>query len=220
MASIINAGTTSNTALNMSADTSGTLDLQSNGTTMASVTSTGFNIGGAVASGYTMKNRIINGDMQISQRGTSFTVDGAQIYSLDRWQVEDATDGVFTVTQSSDAPDGFINSLLVTVTTADASIGASQLALVRQRIEGLNATDLAWGTANAKTVTLSFWVRSSLTGTFGGTILNSAANRSYPYTYTISSANTWEKKSITIAGDTTGTWLYDVDFQQHPTQSL
>ena len=209
MASIINAGTTSNTALNMSADTSGTLDLQSNGTTMASVTSTGFNIGGAVASGYTMKNRIINGDMQISQRGTSFTVDGAQIYSLDRWQVEDATDGVFTVTQSSDAPDGFINSLLVTVTTADASIGASQLALVRQRIEGLNATDLAWGTANAKKVTLSFWVISSLTGTFGGTILNSAANRSYPYTYTISSANTWEKKSITIAGDTTGTWLYD-----------
>jgi hypothetical protein len=158
---------------------------------------------------YGFKNRIINGNMQISQRGTSFTVDGVNTYSLDRWQVEDATDGVFTVAQSSDAPDGFINSLLVTVTTADASIGASQYALVRQRIEGLNATDLAWGTANAKTITLSFWVKSSLTGTFGGVILNSPANRSYPYTYTISSANTWEKKSITIPGDTTGTWFYD-----------
>jgi hypothetical protein len=153
------------------------------------------------------RNRIINGNMQISQRGTSFTVDGVNTYSLDRWQVEDATDGVFTVTQSSDAPSGFVNSLLVTVTTADASIGASQYALVRQRIEGLNATDLGWGTASAQTVTLSFWVKSSLTGTFGGVILNSAANRSYPYTYTISSANTWEKKSITIPGDTTGTWL-------------
>jgi len=158
---------------------------------------------------YATRNRIINGAMQISQRGTSFTVDGVNTYSLDRWQVEDATDGVFTVAQSSDAPSGFVNSLLVTVTTADASIGATQVALVRQRIEGLNATDLAWGTANAQTVTLSFWVKSSLTGTFGGAILNSAANRSYPYTYTISSANTWEKKSITIAGDTTGTWLYD-----------
>ena len=155
-----------------------------------------------------MKNRIINGAMLVSQRGTSFSVDGANIYSLDRWMVEDATDGAFSVTQSSDAPTGFINSLLVTVTTADASIGATQLALVRQRIEGLNATDMAWGTASAKTVTLSFWVKSSLTGTFGGTILNSAANRSYPYTYTISAANTWEQKSITIAGDTTGTWLY------------
>jgi hypothetical protein len=163
----------------------------------------------AAASPYVLKNRIINGAMQISQRGTSFTVDGVNTYSLDRWQVEDATDGVFTVTQSSDAPNGFVNSLLVTVTTADASIGATQVALVRQRIEGLNATDLAWGTANAQTVTLSFWVKSSLTGTFGGAILNSAANRSYPYTYTISSANTWEKKSITIAGDTSGTWLYD-----------
>jgi hypothetical protein len=183
------------------------MSLQLNGDT--GVTFNDASLQGAAASPYVLKNRIINGAMQISQRGTSFTVDGVNTYSLDRWQVEDGTDGVFTVAQSSDAPSGFINSLLVTVTTADASIGATQVALVRQRIEGLNATDLAWGTANAQTVTLSFWVKSSLTGTFGGAILNSAANRSYPYTYTISSANTWEKKSITIAGDTSGTWLYD-----------
>jgi hypothetical protein len=79
--------------------------------------------------------------------------------------------------------------------------------LIQQYIEGLNCADLGWGTANAQTVTLSFWVRSSLTGTFGGALTNSAANRSYPFSYTISAANTWEQKSVTIAGDTTGTWL-------------
>ena len=152
------------------------------------------------------KNRIINGAMVISQRGTSFTVDNDTIYSLDRWMVIDQTSGVFTAAQSSDAPTGFVNSLLATVTTADASIGATELALIRQRIEGFNGADLGWGTANAKTITLSFWVKSSLTGTFGGSILNGDASRSYPYTYTINSANTWEQKSITITGDTTGTW--------------
>jgi len=156
--------------------------------------------------GINNKNRIINGNMVISQRGTSFSVDNDTIYSLDRWMVIDQTSGVFTAAQSSDAPTGFVNSLLATVTTADASIGATELALIRQRIEGLNCGDLGWGTANAKTVTLSFWVKSSLTGTFGGSIINGDASRSYPYSYTISTANTWEKKSVTIVGDTTGTW--------------
>jgi hypothetical protein len=87
------------------------------------------------------------------------------------------------------------------------SVGSGDTFLIQQNIEGFNVADLDWGTANAKTVTLSFWVRSSLTGTFGGSTLNSAANRSYPFSYTISSANTWEQKTITIAGDTTGTWL-------------
>jgi hypothetical protein len=77
----------------------------------------------------------------------------------------------------------------------------------KQRIEGYNIADLAWGTANAKTVTISFWVKSSLTGTFGGAFKNNASNRDYPFTYTISSANTWEQKSITLPGDTTGTWV-------------
>jgi hypothetical protein len=86
-------------------------------------------------------------------------------------------------------------------------VAAGEYAILRQPIEGLNCADLNWGGANAKAVTLSFWVYSSLTGTFGGTLSNSAANRSYPFTYTISVASTWELKSITVAGDTTGTWL-------------
>jgi hypothetical protein len=155
------------------------------------------------------KNRIINGAMQIDQRnaGASVTVNDAESYVLDRYFAQDATDGVFTVQQSSIAPAGFTNSMLITVTTADSSLAAGQLARIAQRIEGFNVADLAWGTASASTITLSFWVRSSLTGTFGGSLTNAAFNRSYPFSYTISAANTWEQKSITIAGDTTGTWL-------------
>jgi hypothetical protein len=96
--------------------------------------------------------------------------------------------------------------MLVTSTSA-YSVASSDFIGIRQDIEGLNCTDLGWGTADAKTVTLSFWVRSSLTGTFGGSIFNNAGNRSYPFSFTISSANTFEQKSVTIAGDTTGTWL-------------
>jgi hypothetical protein len=146
--------------------------------------------------------------MVIDQRnaGAAVTV-GTGTYTLDRWLSYDLSDAVFTVQQVSDAPTGFVNSAKVTITTADASIGAAQYNYFHQRIEGLNISDLAWGTANAATVTLSFWVRSSLTGTFGGALHNSAYNRSYPFTYAISSANTWEKKTVTIAGDTSGTWL-------------
>jgi hypothetical protein len=159
---------------------------------------------------YGFRNRIINGDMRIAQRGTAaVTVDAAtDFYPVDRFFGNgQATDGVFTLQQSSTVPSGFNNSIIATVTTADASIGASQRYLLGQRIEGLNVADLGWGTVNAKTVTLSFWVRSSVTGTFGGTIMNSGFNRSYPFNYTISSADTWEQKSVTIAGDTSGTWL-------------
>jgi hypothetical protein len=119
--------------------------------------------------------------------------------------VED-TDGAMTAQQVSDAPAGFTYSLKVTTTTADASLGATQYADIAQPIEGYNTADLAWGTASAATITFSFWVKSSLTGTFGGCLTNSAYNRSYPFTYAISAANTWEQKSITIAGDTGGTW--------------
>jgi hypothetical protein len=159
------------------------------------------------------KNRIINGAMMIDQRnaGASVTINSAgYTYTVDRWGAYgQATDGVYTMQRSTTAPAGFVNSLLATVTTADASIGASQFYVFRQPIEGLNVADLNWGTANAATVTLSFWVRSSLTGTFSGSLTNRDYNRSYPFTYTISSANTWEQKSITIAGDTTGTWATD-----------
>jgi hypothetical protein len=159
------------------------------------------------------KNRIINGAMQVDQRnsGASVTVNAeAYIFTLDRWSAfGQATDGVYTIQRSTTAPVGFVNSLLATVTTADASIGASQFYILKHGIEGLNVADLNWGTANASTVTLSFWVRSSLTGTFSGSLANASYNRAYPFTYTINSANTWEQKSITIAGDTTGTWATD-----------
>jgi hypothetical protein len=156
-----------------------------------------------------MKNRIINGAMVIDQRnaGASVSYDGSNGYSVDRWFGQDVTDGAFTLQQVTDAPAGFINSLKFTTTTADASLGSSQFARIKQVIEGFNIADLGWGTASAKTVTLSFWVKSSLTGTFGGALTNDATNRSYPFTYTISVADTWEQKSITVAGDTTGTWL-------------
>jgi len=155
------------------------------------------------------RNRLINSDMRIDQRnaGAAVTLSSSGVFPVDRFQCDEDTDGVMTGQQSTTAPTGFINSLLITTTTADASLGATQYAAVLQKIEGTNVSDLGWGTANAKTVTLSFWVRSSLTGTFGGALANSAWNRSYPFTYSISAANTWEQKSITIAGDTSGTWL-------------
>jgi hypothetical protein len=212
MASIINAGTTSNTALNMTADTSGTLALQSNGTTMASATPTGFNIGGVVASGYTMKNRIINGAMVIDQRnaGASVTIPAtASQYTVDRWTAASVSASKYSIQQNAASvtpPAGFSNYLGVT-SLATTTLAATDYYFLVQPIEGYNVADLGFGTANAKTVTLSFWVRSSLTGTFGGAIQNSNSTRTYPFSYTISSANNWTQISITIAGDTTGTWL-------------
>ena len=156
------------------------------------------------------KNRIINGDMRIDQRNAGASVTPtASGYTLDRWRVGISVTSKFSVQQNAGAvtpPTGFINYLGITSLSA-YSVGAAEQFQIAQRIEGLNIADLAWGTASAKTVTLSFWVRSSLTGTFGGALGNNAGNRSYPFSYIISSANTWEQKSITIAGETTGTWL-------------
>jgi hypothetical protein len=160
----------------------------------------------AFTGGFAFRNRIINGAMVISQRGTSF-VSPTDAYTIDRWEVREDTDGAVTVTQETDAPTGFVNSLKVSTTTADASLGATQRVHIGQFIEGLNCGDLSFGSASASTVTLSFWVKSSLTGTFGGILSNSARNRSYPFTYTVNAANTWEYITITITGDTTGTWL-------------
>jgi len=158
---------------------------------------------------FSFKNRIINGDMRIDQRnaGASVTLTSGGVYTVDRFIGFEDTDGAMTAQQDTSAPTSFVNSLKFTTTTADASLSASQFSIVQHRIEGTNVSDLAWGTANAKTITLSFWVRSSLTGTFGGALLNSAQNRSYPFTYSISVADTWEQKTITVAGDTSGTWL-------------
>jgi len=155
------------------------------------------------------RNRIINGAMVIDQRnaGASTTAtDNA--YTLDRWQTGSSASSKFTIQQNAGSvtpPAGFSNYLGCTSSSA-YTVGAGETFNVAQQIEGYNVADLAWGTANAKTVTLSFWVRSSLTGTFGGALANSNVTRSYPFSYTISAANTWEQKTITIAGDTSGTW--------------
>ena len=157
-----------------------------------------------------MKNRIINGAMVIDQRnaGASVTPTTSGTYTLDRWQGRLTQASKYSVQQNAGSitpPVGFTNYLGVTSLSA-YSVASGDTFGIQQLIEGFNTADLGWGTANAKTVTLSFWVRSSLTGTFGGAIRNDAGDRSYPFSYTISSANTWEQKSITIAGDTTGTW--------------
>jgi hypothetical protein len=158
----------------------------------------------------TFRNRIINGAMVIDQRnaGASVTPTTSQ-FITDRWIAGGTQSSKFSIQQNAGSvtpPAGFTNYLGVTSLSA-YSVGSTDAFYVNQKIEGYNVADLNWGSANAKTITFSFWVRSSLTGTFSGSIYNSAADRSYPYTYTISSANTWEQKTITIVGDTTGTWL-------------
>ena len=158
------------------------------------------------------RNRIINGDMRIDQRnaGASMTATTAAEYSLDRWKTISSASSKFSVQRNAGSvtpPAGFTNYLGVT-SLAATTVAAGDYYFLDHRIEGFNVADLAFGTANAVTVTLSFWVRSSLTGTFGGALSNNAT-RSYPFTYTISAANTWERKTITIAGDTTGTWATD-----------
>ena len=154
------------------------------------------------------RNMILNGDMRISQRGTSFTKSGSSnVYILDRfYQVSNASAATVVYSQDTEAPANFKNSLKFSVTTADTDL-TSQRCLISQFIEGQNVAHLNWGTADAQDVTLSFWVRSSLTGTFGGSFINSAEDYSYPFTYTISSANTWEYKTVTVTGPTAGTWL-------------
>jgi len=152
------------------------------------------------------KNRIINGNMVISQRGTSFSAPANGDYTLDRWQYISSQSGKVAITQDTSVyPVGFTSSLKATSSSA-YSVGTSEKFTIRQCIEGFNILDLAWGTVNAKSVTLSAWVYSSLTGTFGGSLYNYDTNYFYPFSYSISSANTWTQISITIAGPTSGTW--------------
>jgi hypothetical protein len=171
------------------------------------------NIAQSGSNNQTMRNRIINGAMTIDQRnaGASVTASttAAFVYTLDRWAYAASQASKFTVQQDAGAvtpPAGFSDYLGVTSSSA-YSVTSSDYFLLQQPIEGFNVSDLGFGAADASTITVSFWVRSSLTGTFGGALQNSAQNRSYPFSYTISAANTWEQKSVTIAGDTTGTWL-------------
>jgi hypothetical protein len=165
--------------------------------------------GGSVAAAFNshqfmgMRNRIINGDMRIDQRNAGASVTAFTSYTVDRFQKVTSGAAQSSFQQVADAPNGFVNSLKFTVTSTDASTTV----YIKQAIEGFNTADFMFGTANAKTVTLSFWVKSSVTGTYSVVFINSAFNRSYVTTYSISSADTWEYKTITVAGDTTGTWL-------------
>jgi hypothetical protein len=158
------------------------------------------------------RNRIINGDMRIDQRnaGASVTPTNNQ-YLVDRFAATLTQASKFTAQQNAGAvtpPTGFTKYLGATSSSSYSVLSGDTFGLVHY-IEGFNTADLEWGTASASTITLSFWVRSSLTGTFGGAFTNNGQNRSYPFSYTISSANTWTKITITIAGDTSGTWLSD-----------
>jgi hypothetical protein len=156
------------------------------------------------------KNRLINSAMVIDQRnaGASVTAASGNNYNPDRWNVFNSVTSKTSVQQVTDAPTGFVKSQKIT-SLAATTAGANDYYFTCQRIEGFNVADFGWGTASAATVTLSFWVKSSLTGSFSGAFGNDSFNRSYPFSYTISAANTWEQKTVTVAGDTTGTWATD-----------
>lgn len=161
-----------------------------------------------------MRNRIINGDMRIDQRyaGAAVTnIAASNQYVVDRFYYSASQASKFTIQQNAGSvtpPQGFIKYLGVTSSSAYAVISTDAFH-ISQVIEGVNTADFDWGKAAASAITVSFWVRSSLTGTFGGAIRNTGQTRSYPFTFTISAANTWEYKTITIPGDTTGTWATD-----------
>ena len=225
MASSINASTSGGGGIITTADATGNLNIQSGGSTVVAVTAAGATVTGTLAATgavtltgslntpntFGFKNRIINGGMVIDQRnaGASVTptVDGT--YTLDRCRMDLSQASKFSVQQNAGAvtpPTGFTNYLGVTSSSAYSVLAGDYFDLA-QNIEGFNVADLGWGTANAATVTLSFWVRSSLTGTFGGAFKNSAGTRSYPFTYSIPTANTWTSINVTVAGDTGGTWI-------------
>jgi hypothetical protein len=154
--------------------------------------------------GVNFRNIIINGDMSVSQRGTSHTT--ASGYTLDRWHLNDGTSGEFTVTQSTTVPtgQGFSSSYKLDCTTADASPSSSEYLIFNQRIEGQNLQYIKKGTSSAESLTLSFYVRSNKTGDYVAELRDADNTRNNTIKYTISSADTWEKKTLTFAGDTSG----------------
>ena len=162
------------------------------------------------------RNLIINGEFQVAERTTAAitTSSGSNegYQTVDRWQMDmDGTSAAFTQQQvnltAATDPDGFYKAFKIDCTTADASVAAGDWASLIQNVEGFNWAQLNYGRSDAKTITVSFWVKSTKTGTYSFSIRNSAADRYYIAEYTVSSSNTWEKKTITIAGDTSGTWL-------------
>jgi len=169
-------------------------------------------ISNSQGSPFGFKNRIINGNMAITQGAAAATITPAVTsayatnYPVDRFEVIVGAASKLTTAQSSTAATGFNFSTLIT-SSSSYTAGAAEVFAIRHKIEGFNTSDLAFGTVNAQKITVSFWVRSSVTGTFGGSIQNSAADRSYPFNYTINVIDTFEYKTITIPGDTSGTWI-------------
>jgi len=199
-------------SIKLKGDTSGEVTIQAPsvaGTNTLELQATSGTLATTAQASIGMKNRIINGDMRIDQRDGTATINATGVtYNVDRWLGRGvASAGVFTLAQDTTSPANFTNSLKATVTTADSSIASGSSYRIQQHIEGYNIADLNWGTSDAQSVTLSFWVRSSVTGTLGGSVANGDYNRFNPFSYTISSANTWEYKTVTIAGDTSGTWV-------------
>lgn len=160
----------------------------------------------AMATPFAMRNKIINGAMEIDQRNAGAAVANSGGYSVDRWADNYAGSGRYSAQRSTVAPNGFVNSLLHTVTTA-VTAAATDVYQIFQPVEGTNAADLGFGTSWAKTITVSFWVRSSIAGTYGFFLYNTDGTRSITQTYTINATNTWEFKTITLPGDTAGTYL-------------
>jgi hypothetical protein len=212
MPSILNSddGVVSGTSgLKTTGGNDGLLNIQTNGSTAMSINASQqvtFNNGANLPNTFGFKNRLINGEMDINQRAVTSVPVGTEIYTLDRWIVANYfSSGAISVAQSSDAPAGFNNSILITNGTGEA-LSSGDFGCIRQKVEGFNVADFAWGTASASPITISFWVKSSVTGNYNITLINGAVNRSNRSVFTINAANTWEYKTITIAGDTSGTW--------------
>ena len=153
------------------------------------------------------RNILINGDMRIAQRGSSTNSAANNTYIVDRWQYEASTTGVVNVEQSTDAPAGFKYSSKITITTADSNIASTDFQQILYKMEANDISQLNYGTSNAKTCTLSFWVKASKPGTFPFSFQNHNGTRVYPENYSVNQANTWEYKTIVFPGDTGGSWV-------------
>jgi hypothetical protein len=215
--STISASTTSTTGYVVTSDTTGTLVLQTGATpttavTVASNQQVTFAQPANLPNTFGFKNRIINGAMVIDQRnaGASVTATsgGGYFYSTDRWITYNLVGVNFTTQRVTDAPTGFVNSTRLTFANA-FSLTSTGEATFQQVIEGFNVADLGWGTAGASSIAVSFWAKASFTGTFSVGVCNGTGTRAYATTYTINAADTWEYKTVTIPGDTSGTWATD-----------
>lgn len=193
----------SSATANMVTDASGNVSFGNAVTAAGDTTITG----SLVPSSSFLRNRIINGDMRVDQRNAAGNSNGD--FGVDRWRLFISSTGTVEIQQSIIYPPGFQNSLILDVVTADTSIAAGEYVAVGQIIEGYNIADLNWGTANAKSVTLSFWAYSTTTGTFCVSFRSSDVGISYVAEYTVSVALTWEYKTITVPGPTTGNWNQD-----------